>query len=81
MRRHAERATKEALGCFVMLILGAFLALGVMVLVPTGIGELLRGNDAERWRSILMRLVAWVVAPAIGIVLVAWLTYKSKRGE
>jgi hypothetical protein len=80
MRRYADRATKEALGCFVMLLLAGFMALGVIVLVPAGIVQLVRGNDAERWRSILTHMVTWVVAPAAGIALVAWLTDGLKRG-
>jgi hypothetical protein len=81
MRRHADRATKEALGCFVVLLLAGFMVLGAMVLVPRGIGELLHGNDAQRWRSILSTVVTWEVAPAAGIALVAWLTYGLKRGR
>jgi len=80
MRRHADPAAREALGCFVMLLLAGFMAVGVMVLLPRGIVELLRGNDGERWRAILTRVVTWEVAPAAGIALVAWLTYGLRRG-
>ena len=81
MQRHADRATKEALGCFVMLLLAGFMAVGVMVLAPAVIRELLRGNDATGWHSILTQVVARVVAPATGIALVAWFTYGLKRGR
>ena len=81
MRRHADRAAREALGCFIMLLLAGFMAVGVMVLLPRGIGELLRGNDGERWRAILTRVVTWEVAPAAAMALVAWLTYGLKRAR
>jgi hypothetical protein len=70
-----NRAASEALGCFVMLLLGAFLTLGVIAVSPMGISELLRGHHAEGLRLIL----TWVIAPAVGIALVAWLTYGVKR--
>jgi hypothetical protein len=79
MGRHADVAMKEALGCFVMLLLVAFMTLGVIVLVPSGIGELLRGNATASARSIFVLALTWVAAPAIGIALVAWLTYGRKR--
>ncbi|HZW32661.1 MAG TPA: hypothetical protein VFF52_18255 [Isosphaeraceae bacterium] len=81
MRRHADCAGKEALGCFVMLLLAGFMALGAMGLVLRGIGALLRGHDAGGWRSILITVATWELAPAAGIALVAWLTCGLKRGR
>jgi hypothetical protein len=72
MKKSANHATREALGCFVMLILGAILTLGAtLVVVPRGITALV-GGDATGWR---VSALAWVVAPAAGIALTAWFTY------
>jgi hypothetical protein len=64
-----------------MLILAGFMALGAMGLVLRGIGALLGGHDAAAWRSILIMVVTWELAPAAGIALVAWLIYGRKRGR
>jgi hypothetical protein len=81
MRRHADPAATEALGCFVMLLLAGFMALGAIGLVLRGIGALLRGHDAGGWRSIIIMMTTWELAPAAGIALVAWLTSALKRGR
>jgi hypothetical protein len=63
------------MGCFLMLILGTLAMLGlVRLVVSNGIMDLVRGNLVDWRRSVL----AWVVAPTIGIVLVAWFTYGFK---
>jgi hypothetical protein len=73
MKESPYQTTREALGCFVMLILGALMMmLGLILLVvPNGIMALVRGNVADWWRLVLI----WVVTPTIGIVLVAGFTY------
>jgi hypothetical protein len=75
MKKSPCQPAKEALGCFLMLILGALMTLGLILLViPNGIMALVHGNLAGWWRSVLI----WVVAPTIGIMLVAWFTYGLK---
>jgi hypothetical protein len=79
MKKEPKDATREATGCFIMLILGALLTLGGMVIVlPGAIAALLGKPPAGWWRSVLI----WLVAPAAGIALTAWLTYgfKDLRG-
>jgi hypothetical protein len=72
MKKGAKHNPREAIGCFVMLILGALLALGgMLVVVPKGIMILLGGDATGWWRSFL----GWLVAPAAGIALTAWITY------
>jgi hypothetical protein len=72
MKKSVEHDSREAMGCFFMLILGAMLALGgMLVVVPRGIMILLGGDSTGWWRSFL----GWIVAPASGIALAAWITY------
>jgi hypothetical protein len=72
MRAAPQNATREALGCFCMLILGAVLTLGGLVIIlPGGIAALAGKPPVGLWRSVLI----WLVAPGVGIGLVAWLTY------
>ena len=72
-----QDATREALGCFCMLILGAILTLGGMLIILPGLIEaMVRKRPAGLWRSTLI----WLVAPAIGIAVVGWLTYGFRTG-
>ncbi len=72
MKEGRQNATREAMGCFCMLILGAILTLGSLaILLPGAIAALAGRPPAGLWRSALI----WLVAPAIGIALVAWLTF------
>ena len=72
MKRVPQDATREAVGCFCMLILGAILTLGGMVIILPGlIGALAGKSPAGLWRSVLI----WLVAPGIGIAVLGWLTY------
>jgi hypothetical protein len=68
-----DRTTRHAVGCFTMLILGAIILLGVVLVVPA---ELLLppGEGRRGWRQ---SVLLWVVMPAIGMSLVAWLTYRT----
>jgi hypothetical protein len=76
MAKSTDHTTTDALGCFVMLILGAIMTLGgMLVVIPRGIAVLLGGAATGWWKA----AVAWVVAPAVGIAIAAWLTY-SRRG-
>jgi hypothetical protein len=82
MRQGRERkkghqdANREAVGCFCMLIFGAILTLGGLVIIVPGLVAALVGKPpVGLWRSALI----WLVAPAIGIGLVAWLTYGVRR--
>jgi hypothetical protein len=75
MKKGGKHDPREAIGCFIMLILGAIMTLGGMVIVvPESIEALLGKNVPGWWRSILV----WVIAPAVGIALAAWLTYRFR---
>lgn len=72
MKKDPQGSTREAAGCFCMLILGAILTLGSMVIIlPAAIGALAGKPQPAFWRSVLI----WTVAPATGIAVAAWLTY------
>jgi hypothetical protein len=76
MKRRPQDATREAAGCFVMLILGAIVTLGGLAILLPGLVATLAGKTpAGLWRSVLI----WVVAPAVGIAIVGWLTYAYPR--
>jgi hypothetical protein len=78
MKKSPEDATREAVGCFCMLILGAILTLGGMVIIlPRLVGALAGKPAAGLWRSALI----WLVGPAAGIAVVSWLTYGLRRGK
>ncbi len=75
MKKTSQGGTRDAVGCFCMLILGAILTLGFMVIILPGVVASLAGKPpAGLWRSALI----WLVAPGIGLILVAWLTYGFK---
>jgi hypothetical protein len=72
MKKAAQGATREAVGCFCMLILGAVMTLGAMVIILPGLVAALAGKPpAGLGRSALI----WLAAPSAGLALVAWLTY------
>ena len=74
MKSHVKHGTREAIGCFVMLILAACMAIGVMSNVTAALGDIGRGAHRPLWQSVRL----WVVAPATGIIAVAWSTYGFK---
>jgi hypothetical protein len=72
MKKVAKDEPREAIGCFVMLILGAIMTLGCMVIILPNVILKLSGKEVEGfWRSLLV----WVALPLVGIVLMAWFTY------
>lgn len=76
MKKSSQDATREAAGCFCMLILGAILTLGTLVVVLPGLSGLATGKyPPGLWRSALI----WMVTPIAGIAVVAWLTYGLPR--
>lgn len=76
MKKGPQSATREAIGCFCMLILGAILTLGGLVIILPGLVAALAGKPpAGLGRSALI----WLVAPAIGIAVVGGLTYGFRR--
>ena len=79
MKKVFRNGTKEAVGCFCMLILASIMTLGGMVIIFPAVIAALAGKPAAGiWRSVLI----WVVAPGVGMALVAWLTYGFKgRGD
>jgi hypothetical protein len=79
MKKRPSQSAREAMGCFLMLMLGTLMILGLIRLAAQNdIRDLVRGNAAGWRQSVLI----WVVAPAIGIAFVAWFTYgfKAIRG-
>jgi hypothetical protein len=76
MKKGQQDATREAAGCFCMLILGAILTLGVLVII---LPELVRTLAGKPHAGLLRSTLIWLVAPAIGIAVVAWLTYGFRR--
>lgn len=69
-------ATREAVGCFLMLLLGAIVTLAGLVILLPGLVATLAGKPVPGLgRSVLM----WMVAPGIGLAIVAWLTYGLPR--
>jgi hypothetical protein len=76
MKLSVSHDTREALGCFVMLILGGILTLGAtLVVIPRGIMALLGGDVTGLGSS----AIAWIAAPAAGMALMAWLVYGFKQ--
>lgn len=76
MKKGPQDAKREAAGCFCMLILGAILTLGGMVIILPGLIAAMAGRPpAGLWRSALI----WLVAPGVGIAVVGWLTYGFRR--
>ena len=76
MKKGPQHATREAVGCFCMLILGAIMTLGGLVIILPGLVAALAGKPrAGLGRSALI----WLLAPAIGIAVVGWLTYGFRR--
>jgi hypothetical protein len=75
LKKSPRQTPREALGCFLMLILAAIMMLGLMLLVvPNGVMALVSGNPAGWWRLVLI----WVVTPTIGILLVARVSHGFK---
>jgi hypothetical protein len=76
MKKVPQDATREAVGCFCMLILGAILTLGTMVIILPGVIGAMAGKPQPRlWRSVLI----WLVAPGLGIAVLGWLTFGFRR--
>ncbi len=76
MKKGGKQDPWEAIGCFVMLMFGAFMTLGIIVIVvPRSIEALLGKDVTGLWRSVLI----WVVAPVVGIAVTALVTYRRLR--
>lgn len=76
MKEGPQSAAREAVGCFCMLILGAILTLGGLVIILPGLVAALAGKPpAGLGRAALI----WLVAPAVGIAIAGWLTYGFGR--
>ena len=76
MKKGAKHDPREAVGYFVMLMFGAFMTLGIIVIVVPKSIELLLGKDVTGWwRSVLI----WLVAPGVGIAVTSLVTYRRLR--
>ena len=71
MKSNTSRTSREALGCFLMLVLAAIMCMGAMSIAMLAISQRQDTAQPEWWRSILL----WVVAPGVGFAFVGWLTY------
>jgi hypothetical protein len=78
MKESPRDATREAAGCFGMLILGAISILGCMAVILPGLVGLMTGKPPT---GLGRAALIWLVAPAIGIVVVAWLTSGFRRHD
>ncbi len=83
MKKETSRSSREAMGCFLMLVLGAIACVGVMRVSVLAITPRERLLEGEWWQS----LVLWLIAPGAASIIVAWFTYGfdglrnwSKRG-
>jgi hypothetical protein len=72
MKGETNRAPREAVGCFLMLVLGAMACVGFMRIAVLA-SSAPAGQAA--WRH---TVIVWLVAPAAAGALVAWLTYGFK---
>ena len=83
MKREASRTSREGMGCFLMLVLGAIACVGAMrvsvlaITPPDGLVQ------SDWWQSIVM----WLIAPSAASIFVALFTYgfdglriRGKRG-
>jgi uncharacterized membrane protein required for colicin V production len=75
MKRDTHRTTREAAGCFLGLVLGAIMCLGVMRIVVLAISQRQQVDQSEWWRSIVL----WMLAPGAGLAVIAWLVYGFER--
>ncbi len=69
MNTDMNRTTREAIGCFLTLVLGAIMCLGVMRIAILAISQRQRVDPPHWWRTTFL----WVLAPA-GLAFLAWLT-------
>jgi hypothetical protein len=83
MKRDTNRTTREAAASFLGLVLGAILCLGVTRIAVLAISPRHHVDQSEWLRSIVL----WLLAPAAGIAVIAWLVYgfesprnRKKRG-
>jgi hypothetical protein len=78
METKPGRAAREAVGCFLMLVLGALLALGVVIALDRI--DVLRSGEPGEWLALVL---PWLLGPAAGIGLIALALYgfKGPRGR
>jgi uncharacterized membrane protein YdbT with pleckstrin-like domain len=69
MKSETNRATREAVGCFLMLVLGAMACVGFMRIAV--LASSAPAGQSVWWQTVII----WLVAPAAAGALVAWLTY------
>jgi uncharacterized SAM-binding protein YcdF (DUF218 family) len=74
MKRETGPDTREAMGCFLMLIFGAILVVCVIRFGLFAISPTQRAGQSDWWQS----TVLWVLVAGAGVGIVAWLTYGLK---
>jgi hypothetical protein len=74
MKKQTSRTTREAMGCFFMLVFGAIMCVCLMRVALIAIGRRERGGQASWWPLD----VILVVVPGVGIIVAGWLTYGFK---
>jgi TRAP-type C4-dicarboxylate transport system permease small subunit len=74
MKRDTTRTTREALGCFLMLVFAAITCMGGLSITLLAISQRQVADQPPRWWSVLI----WVVAPGACLALVWCLTFGFK---
>jgi hypothetical protein len=74
MNSDANSAMRDAIGCFLLLVLGAFASMGAVRVVVFATTEP-AGQEQGEW---LRQFLIWVVAPSAGFALVAWLVWRFR---
>ena len=71
MGRDSTRATREATGCFLILVLGAIVCVGFMRIAMLAVSDRAHTGEFQWWHTIVL----WLIAPVAAIAVVAWFTY------
>jgi hypothetical protein len=74
MKRETSRTTREAMGCFFMLVFGAIMCVCLMRIAVVAVGQSERTSQPSWWPLDLIM----VVVPGVGIILAGWLTFGFK---
>jgi uncharacterized membrane protein YdbT with pleckstrin-like domain len=74
MQREPNHAAREAVGCFLMLVLGAIVCVGFMRITALAVSQGMRAGRLEWWHT----SVVWVVVPAALGAFVFWMTYRLR---
>ncbi len=74
MKRESSRTTREAMGCFFMLVFGAIMCVCLMRIAVVAISQREGTGQASCWPLDLIL----VAVPCAGIIVAGWVTYGFK---